>query len=56
MLPLTKFEKENLDIVVEMPKKLKKPIKKDQQVGYVKIYYQNNLLFTEKIYSILDVK
>ncbi len=56
ILPLTKFERENLDIVVEMPKKLKKSIKKDQQVGYVKIYYQNNLLFTEKIYSILGIE
>ena len=56
VLPLTKSEKENLNIKVEIENTLEKPIKKDQEIGYVKIYYQNNLLFTEKIYTILDVK
>ena len=56
ILPLTKFEKDNLNFVVEISEKIKKPIKKGQEVGYLKIYCQNNLLFTEKIYSILDVK
>ena len=56
VLPLTKFESENLEIEVELKNKLKKPIKKGQEVGYVKIYCQKNLLFTEKIYTILDIK
>ncbi len=55
ILPLTSSERENLEIVFEIPKKLEKPIKKGQEIGYVKIYCQNNLLFTEKIYSILDI-
>ncbi len=56
VLPLTKFEKENLEIKLNVSKNLKKPIKKGQEVGYVEIYCQNNLLFTEKIYTIVDVK
>ncbi len=55
ILPLTKFEYENLEIKLDFPKKIIKSIKKDQEIGNVKIYCQNNLLFTEKLYSILDV-
>lgn len=56
VLPLTQFEKDNLEIKLDIIKNLKKPIKKDQEIGYVKIYCKNNLLFTEKIYTILDIK
>ncbi len=56
VLPLTEFEKDNIEIKLDIFKNLKKPIKKGQEVGYVEIYCQNNLLFTEKIYTILDIK
>lgn len=55
VLPLTENEKENLSIIYDFNKTSEKPIKKGQEVGLIKIYCQNNLLFTEKIYTILDV-
>ena len=53
VLPLTKFEKENLEIVIDVPSKLSKNIKNQKEIGKVKIYCQNNLLFEEKIYTII---
>ncbi len=55
-LPLTKEEKNNLKIVCDYPKKLSLPIKKGENIGLIKIYIENNLLFEEKIYTIVDVK
>ena len=55
ILPLTKYEKDNIKIEYNFYKTDKKPIKKDQEVGLINIYCQNNLLFTEKIYTILDI-
>ena len=54
-LPLTKTEKENLNVKINIPKILNKPIKKGEIVGSVQIYFENNLLFSEKIYTIIDV-
>ena len=56
ILPLKEIEKENLTIKYEILNKLSLPIKKDQEVGFVKIYYQNNLLFEQKIYTIIEMK
>ncbi len=56
ILSLKESEMENLRFEYNYPKKIKKPIKKDQEIGSVKIYCQNNLLFEEKIYTIVDVK
>lgn len=56
ILPLKEIEKDNLTIKYELPNKLSLPIKKDQEVGIVKIYYQNNLLFKQKIYTIIEMK
>ena len=56
ILPLTENEKQNLVIEYEYYKNMKKPIKKDEEVGLIKIYCKKNLLFTEKIYTILDIK
>ena len=55
ILPLTKYEKDNIKIEYNFYKTDKKPIKKDKEVGLINIYCQNNLLFTEKIYTILDI-
>jgi len=54
-LPLTNAEKENLEIEYDYPKEIDLPIKKDQEIGSIKIYCQNNLIFTEKIYTIIEV-
>ena len=54
-LPLTKSEKENLSVVYDYPDKLVPPLEKDETVGSIKIYYENNLLFSEKVYNIVEV-
>ena len=55
ILPLTESEFNNIKIEYDCPQKLQKPIKKGQEVGYVKIYCQNNLIFKQKIYTIISV-
>ena len=53
ILPLTKQEKEKIKIEYEYPDKIV-GIKKDTEVGTVKIFIENNLIFSEKIYTIID--
>ncbi len=53
ILPLTSDEYKSINIVYDYPKVLPKDVKKDQEIGEVKIYCKNNLLFTEKIYTII---
>ena len=53
ILPLTKEEKDNLEIVIDVPTKLSKETKNQKEIGKVKIYCQNNLIFEEKIYTII---
>lgn len=55
ILPLLEEEKENLKIVYELPKKITEPKNKDSLIGFVKIYSGNNLLFEEKLFTIIDV-
>lgn len=55
ILPLSKTEWQNLVIEYDYPKQLQSPIKKDQEIGFIKINHQNNLIFAEKIYTIIDV-
>ena len=55
ILPLTEAEFNSLNIEFDLPNTIKKNIKKDTNIGEVKIYSKNNLLFTEKIYTIIDV-
>lgn len=54
--PLTKNEKENLKIVYTYPKCIQAPLAKDSEIGKIEIFLGNNLLFSEKIYTIEDVK
>ncbi len=54
-LVLSLNELKNIDVSFDVPKTLQAPIKKDEEVGEVKIYYQKQLLFSEKIYTIKDV-
>lgn len=55
ILPLTQKELNSLKVVTEYSKSLSLPIKKDENIGLIKIYIENNLLFEEKIYTIVDV-
>lgn len=53
--PLSKNEESNLNVVFDAPDTLKAPVKNDEEVGKVEIYYGNHLLFSEKIYTIEEV-
>ena len=51
ILPLTQKEYENLKIKIELPNKITKPFPKDKEIGIVKVFCENNLIFIEKIYN-----
>ena len=54
IVPLTEEEYKNLKIDFEYHKKLIKTAKKDEEIGFIKIYSKNNLIFTEKIYIMVN--
>lgn len=56
ILPLTNDEKNDIKIVYDYPKSISKPLKKQTEIGLVKIYCKNLLIFEQKIYTIVDVK
>lgn len=51
-LPLTDAEYKNLRVVMDYPEFLEKGMKKDAEIGSIKIYSKNSLLFQEKVYTI----
>ncbi len=53
ILPLTESEQNNLLIEYDYPKELKAPFKKDTEIGEVRIFASNKLIFFEKIYTII---
>ncbi len=53
ILPLTKNEKKMINIVYDYPNQVNFELKNNQEVGNIKIYCENNLIFQEKIYTIL---
>lgn len=53
ILPLSDLEKENIEIVYDLPKILSADTPKDAEIGFIKIYCKNNLIFTEKVYTIV---
>ena len=56
ILPLTVAEAENLKIVNAYPDKLEAPFKKDEEIGFIEFYCQNNLIFREKVYTIIGME
>lgn len=52
ILPLKSIDKEKIKIEYEYPGKIDTIIKKDQEVGQIKIYLENRLIFIQKIYTI----
>ena len=56
ILPLTIYEAKNIDLQIKLHKNLPSLVKKDTYIGKVYIFAQNNLLFEEKIYNIIDIK
>lgn len=56
LYPLTEAEKERLSFEVEAPTALKAPMNKNEIVGEIKVFLDNDLLFSEKIYTIEQIK
>lgn len=50
--PMTDGEKNGIHTKIEMPSVLEAPVKSGYEVGKIKIYYDNQLLFVEKLYTI----
>ncbi len=55
ILPLTEQEYNNINIEYDLPTIINLPIKKDSEIGCVKIYAEKELIFQKKIYTIIDV-
>ena len=53
ILPLRKNELSQLKVVYDYTKIVSSNIEKDTEIGKVKIYCENNLIFEEKIYTIV---
>ena len=56
LYPLTENEVKKLKFVYRYPQKVEAPMKKGDVVGRVETFLGNNLLFSEKIYTIDDIK
>ncbi|MBR1926023.1 MAG: D-alanyl-D-alanine carboxypeptidase [Clostridia bacterium] len=54
-LPLSIEEESNLSVEFNVPENLKAPLKKDDEVGEIQIYFNNHLIFSEKVYTIEEV-
>ena len=52
-VPLTERERNDAEIRYELPEIIKKDTAKDTEIGLIKIYCQNNLIFSAKIYTIV---
>ena len=54
--PLTQTEKSNINIITNLPEMLTAPIENDCAVGEIQIFLANDLIFSEKIYTINAVE
>lgn len=54
--PLSSFEKENLKFVYHLPSSLQAPLEKGEEIGEIQIFLGNDLLFSEKVYTIENIK
>ncbi len=55
ILPLKNEELKDIQVEVNYPKTLDFAFEKDTPIGEIKILYKNNLLFTEKLFTIIGV-
>lgn len=54
--PLTEKEKQDLKFVYSYPSEIEAPMKKNTEIGNIEIFLGNDLLFSEKIFTIEDIK
>lgn len=52
ILPIKSIDKDKIKIEYDYQDKIDKVIKRDQEVGQIKIYLENRLIFSQKIYTI----
>ncbi len=52
-LPLKEVEYKKLKVIYNYPKTIEKSQINDKEIGFIEIYCENNLLFKEKIYTII---
>jgi hypothetical protein len=50
--PLCEEDEDKISIRVELPDSLTPPFNKDAEIGKVKYYFENELIFSTKIYTI----
>jgi D-alanyl-D-alanine carboxypeptidase (penicillin-binding protein 5/6) len=55
ILPLTQNEQKSVKIKYNYPKNLTCMPNNENEIGYAEIYCENNLIFKEKIYTIVDI-
>lgn len=53
---MPKEEISNITVETDFPKSLKAPLKKDQEIGTIKVFDKNNLIFEQKLYIMEEVK
>lgn len=53
VVPLNGDEKNNVEIKYELPETVGNDFVGEREIGFIKIYCKNNLIFTQKIYTIL---
>ena len=56
LYPLSKNEFESLRYEYNYPKTIEAPLEKDSEIGKVEIFLNNDLLFSEKIYTIEEIR
>ena len=54
--PLKKGEKEKISVELNLPENVSAPIKKGDEIGEIRIFIDKDLLFSEKIFTMEDVK
>ncbi len=54
--PLTEKEQNNINVEVVLDKNIAAPLKKEESVGKIEIYFLKDLIFCEKIYTMEGVK
>lgn len=54
--PLTEKERNEITYKINVPNSIKAPVEKEEIIGNFEIYFKNNLLFSEKIYTMESVR
>ncbi len=54
--PMREGEEKKIAYIYKLPISLPSPVEKDKEIGEVKVYFGNDLLFSEKIYTMEDVR